>query len=240
MRLAVAACQRQLGWRATFLIFACWFVLACTGQPLVGGDADAGDASTGTNPQCPAGALLCDQTCVDPTRDATHCGSCATQCASDEACVDGQCTTNCPAEFSLCGGACVDTRTDIENCGACGTLCGSGTVCSLGQCELTCGGGLVTCSSGGGTNGDGGGSDYCADLNSDRENCGACANACGVGQQCLDGNCTYSCPPGETVCNASCADLQTDPANCGSCGVACANGEACQAGSCVTQCSPGL
>lgn len=50
-------------------------LVGCTGQALVGGDSDAGDAATGQKPQCPAGALLCDQACVDPTSDRSCLGS---------------------------------------------------------------------------------------------------------------------------------------------------------------------
>jgi hypothetical protein len=44
---------------------------------------------------------------------------------------------------------------------------------------------------------------------------------------CIEGDCSWDCPPGLTECDGVCADLDYDPANCGACGETCADDEAC-------------
>lgn len=78
----------------------------------------------------------------------------------------------------------------------------------------------------------------CADFTSDNRNCGACGQACAVGQACVMGAC--SCQPGTTACGDTCAVTENDPSNCGGCGQACATGEVCEAGQCSNRCSAGL
>jgi hypothetical protein len=61
----------------------------------------------------------------------------------------------------------------------------------------------------------------CFDLQTDRDNCGACGNSCGDAA-CVDGRCDLTCPPHETRCEAdppfrACVDLQTDYDACGAC-----------------------
>jgi hypothetical protein len=91
--------------------------------------------------------------------------------------------------------------------------------------------------------GDGG--TYCADTHTDNANCGACGKACGAGQACVGGACSYECPVGQTLCAPDaggadagpfCASTQSDSANCGACGHACAAGKVCVGSSCVAGC----
>jgi hypothetical protein len=72
----------------------------------------------------------------------------------------------------------------------------------------------------------------CADLTTDRLNCGACGNACASTQVCSGGMCQGSCGTGQTNCGGVCTNTAFDPANCGGCGVACGMGFACVMGAC--------
>lgn len=76
----------------------------------------------------------------------------------------------------------------------------------------------------------------CTPIASDRENCGACGNACQDGASCSEGVCAASCVGGTTACGVACVDLANDPENCGACGEACSFPSAsafCSDGACV-------
>jgi hypothetical protein len=77
----------------------------------------------------------------------------------------------------------------------------------------------------------------CADLSSDRDNCGECGNACGDGLVCGGGTCMTGCDNGLEACGGACVDTATDPNNCGGCGASdpanqCAADEVCSNGTC--------
>ena len=54
--------------------------------------ANAGSAGAATaSLSCPAGLLLCNDSCVDVAVNPLHCGNCGQRCVSDEQCVGGSC-----------------------------------------------------------------------------------------------------------------------------------------------------
>jgi hypothetical protein len=79
----------------------------------------------------------------------------------------------------------------------------------------------------------------CIDVRSDPRNCGACGNACGLGQVCASGVCTTTCSAGQVACAGACVALASDPHNCGSCGHGCPDGQACVGGTCTLVCGAG-
>jgi hypothetical protein len=104
---------------------------------------------------------------------------------------------------------------------------------------------------------------WCADLSSDRGNCGRCREDClasgRVDPECCRGRCTdlywdsvncggcgngceddeecwmgnCECTDDDTRCGGTCTDLEADEDNCGGCGVVCRTGEKCCAGKCT-------
>ncbi len=111
-----------------------------------------------------------------------------------------------------------DLLTDNQNCGACGNQCPAypefGVLgrCSDGKCEPQCEGQRRDCN--------GRPDDGCeVEVLFDRDNCGACGNACAEGVRCIDGSC--GCPPGKTDCRGACVDTSIDDGNCGACGNFC-------------------
>ncbi len=194
-------------------------------------------------PSCETTETLCTGQCADLKTDTENCGKCGTRCPEAQACVNGACSTQCPAGNSMCGGdggggKCINLKTDNKNCGKCGFACPSGQICYGGACSGTCGDGK----SGQTTCGGEGGPSYCANLQSDNANCGACGKACPSDQVCANGTCRESCTPDQTKCGgeggpAYCANLQSDNANCGICGKTCGTLSSCIAGACVAQCT---
>lgn len=127
--------------------------------------------------------------------------SCATTtCGAGETCAAGGCRAIAlaPSELrewagSVNGGdggdggtSCGDTSSDPNNCGSCGNVCdvANGTAgCAGGSCTVaSCDSGFDDCND---TPGDG-----CeANLNTSRQDCGMCGNACGRRTSCMDGTC---------------------------------------------------
>ncbi len=154
---------------------------------------------------------------------------------------------------------------DPDNCGDCGVVCaeGRGTVCHNGACVC----GLVTEGCGGTSLSTccpppaPGAMRYCANLQTDGNNCGGCgmqcdplqANQCGNGQ-CVCGDSIHACAGTvDAVCcadvtgAASCVDARTSFDHCGTCDNACVFGETCRDGACSVGsatcpggCGPGL
>ncbi|MDP9037292.1 MAG: hypothetical protein M3O50_21035, partial [Myxococcota bacterium] len=96
--------------------------------------------------------LLCQGTCVEPSRDPQHCGSCEHRCGGPEGgtgtatCTGSVCGIGCTGATPLeCGGSCVDPGRDPQHCGGCGVAC---AVPDAGHMVATCtsvGGGGGTC-----------------------------------------------------------------------------------------------
>jgi hypothetical protein len=242
--------------RGSWLIGLLPFVaLGCGGSSIDTPPADdtGADVSVDANP-CKAAELECGGVCVDPQSAHDNCGVCGKSCGASEACVAGACSTSCPTGQSVCDGKCATVATDNANCGACGTKCSAGQVCSNGACAATCASTLATCGgvsgdagADGGGSGDAGGAAYCANTQTDNQNCGACGTVCDAGQACKSGTCALTCGTGLNACGgvgdggvAFCANFQTDNVNCGACGTKCGAGQVCSNGACATTCAATL
>lgn len=122
--------------------------------------------------------------CTDTDFDAENCGDCNIVCLADQYCAAGACACrpgwiDCPAGGWL---DCTNADTNPRACGACGVSCGD-EVCVDGACAADCPAEDERCELGWAP-------DYCADLDNDVENCGACANPCQVDDLCVEGECT--------------------------------------------------
>lgn len=190
---------------------------------------------------CAAPLDVCGDRCVNLQTDPTNCGVCGHSCGPAQGCLAGVCALQCPIPEAVCGGLCTSTQTDRFNCGACGSTCPSGQVCSLGRCGLVCATGLMTCTPGSGDAGvrDASMARFCADVRTDRNNCGGCGQVCVAGQRCAASVCVTECPSVQTLCGAVCVDTSVDPAHCGACDHACPGGQTCVAGACSMACPTG-
>jgi hypothetical protein len=165
---------------------------------------------------CLEGQVCCNDVCVDAQEDESNCGGCGVSCDLNEECSLGEC--QCGAQ------SCVDSETccvedgglpqcrplldDRENCGGCGNVCNAAAreYCLDGQCgcikEVTSALGprqlLELCREGQSCcpppASDPTALLGCVDLNT-VDNCGACGNQCGAGEQCVDGQCTCGTVP---------------------------------------------
>jgi len=179
-----------------------------------------GACGSGT-PVCTGGACsctsvqsACNDTCVNTSTNALHCGECNNKCDTGKSCEGGSCT--CEPGTNECSGSCVDFQDDRSNCGTCGTTCKTGQSCSSGVCE--CSGGKNLCG------------DSCVNVQTDENNCGTCGTSCTATETCESGSCV--CATGETSCSNECVDTQDDANNCGTCGTKCTGSEACVEGQC--------
>lgn len=77
----------------------------------------------------------------------------------------------------------------------------------------------------------------CVDTDTDSLHCGACDNACGVGQVCSGGAC--ACQDGLEACGEACVDLDSSGAHCGACDNACPSDQVCSGGTCADECASG-
>lgn len=107
---------------------------------------------------CPAGFVLSDGACIDPSNDPEHCGA-SGDCEGDDAgkvctpepCIEGQCGGGCPAGQILCGSECISPLTDPNHCGVSGDCKGvnAGAICAPGGGEGVCPGAAGQVCSGG-------------------------------------------------------------------------------------------
>ncbi len=160
----------------------------------------------GNGEACQAGACEClpnrgdcnglpgDGCEVDHLTDDQYCGDCFTSCTAPETCVSGSCkTTGCAPGTADCDpvpdGICeTDIYTDENNCGGCGAACStSGGIasCAAGSCSIVCTApGMDDCSADENVSRDG-----CETDVTTATNCGGCGITCGVGQDCINGQC---------------------------------------------------
>ena len=131
-------------------------VVGSGGEPLAtGGAMSMGGAEPKPEPDaCVTGQLLCDEACIDPLSDTTHCGAtddCQGQnagesCGGEAVCLAGKCQQPCAEGLVSCGAECIDPLTDAAHCGAgedclgqdAGDSCEADEVCQAGVCELVC------------------------------------------------------------------------------------------------------
>lgn len=216
---------------------------------------------------CPDGQTWCPNPnalaqCVDLETDDANCAACGNACPPEGdgrerppnthfGCYDHECgTLKCDMFYDDCDKVpetgCEALLVDDHNCGVCGNECAGGTHCRLDQyyvpqcmcapgqtyCERFCIGEICV-----GT---------CADLTSDKDNCGACGFACPQPpldvQACSYGKCELTCTMGRGDCNGNLADgcetnIASDPKNCGGCGHVCdaIAGQACVDGQCLVE-----
>ncbi len=186
------------------------------------------DAGANCLLSCPTGQQLCNNTCVNPENNPSHCGSCGNACKQGYFCDKGECKIKCPNDFVDCGGECVDLQNNKTHCGLCNAPCQEGQVCQKGACTLNCPEGFNLCSG------------RCVDLSSDRSHCGLCGKKCATGQTCEKSSCKAICSPPFLVCDKLCRDVRVDNNHCGSCGNPCPKGQICTAGTCEIACSTGF
>ena len=130
--------------------------------------------------------------------DSENCSVCGNKCqkpnnADKVFCNQFLCDFSCPNNLNKCDDGCFNFNTDPIHCGNCETKCkvfdsgnSSENICQNGQC-IPCKDNQTVCFD-----------KYCADLQSDNNNCGECGYKCGNDQTCIDGMCIVeSCPTGK-------------------------------------------
>ncbi|MFN8593711.1 MAG: hypothetical protein U0031_19795 [Thermomicrobiales bacterium] len=155
---------------------------------------------------------------------------------------------SCPSGETYCDYVteCRNLSTSPFDCGACGNRCSS-TACQDGRClseeeadnlGKSCEQGQTFCNLEEG---------YCADLQTDALNCGACGQVCPTDTpMCIAGQCVAfqddACSGSQILCNDVCVDPLTDADNCGACGNVCQSFPEiynCENGVCVEpSCAP--
>jgi hypothetical protein len=187
-------------------------------------------------------ACECLSHCRPPlVNDPETCAcKCPTVCPTGYLQNPRSCACTCPDGLKDCNGRCVDLQTDRESCGSCGTKCSRREDCCSGSCRsldenANCGKCSNDCSAQGGKTCC---AKSCADLKTDRNNCGSCGHVCPAGQNCCNGTCAAlntvnncgacgrACAAGQGCCNGQCTSLATT-ANCGGCGNVCIPAQLC-------------
>ncbi|HLD81071.1 MAG TPA: hypothetical protein VJA40_03640 [archaeon] len=172
------------------------------------GVCDANDANNthSENPtNCPQDCNSTEPSCGDGVCDANaeNCGTCAADCGcgAGENCCSNACQEIGCANNAACNDNNPCTSDECQNPGACNSNCSWASLPNNTQCD---GNNSACC------NGD------CIDVGSDRDNCGACGNACNAGEACENGECVSQC--GDGLCDANIGE------GCGVCAADCACG----------------
>jgi len=172
-----------------------------------GGEEEGGVATDATTDGtgdvgCGSGKTQCGATCTSITNDPKNCGKCGVACGMYEVCTAGSCSYSCSTGETLCnappeGGAGEDGGDAATGKDAAGES-GAKDAATDGS------GGAKDASAeaAAGDAGGDGGAPYCANTNTDNDNCGACGMACGPNHQCNGGICGLSCPSGQQPCIA--------------------------------------
>ena len=113
--------------------------------------------------------------CIDLTSDISNCGACSAMCIGSAGvaattCQNGVCNYQCASGYITCAND-APCATNVQ------TSCGSGN--SMGSdCTCICAAGLTSCGP------------YCANTQTDVNNCGGCGKTCGpVVSECSAGSC---------------------------------------------------
>ena len=174
-------------------------------------EIDAGFFVTARNDliSCPAGQIGCSGTCLDPSSDASDCGSCGNVCRRNEICSNGGC--DCPSPFALCRVRVINHGL-VDPAARASSPAGEAAQPRFNDCAFR------PC--------------VCTDRQDDPFNCGACGTVCPTtANVCVAGEC--ACPSPDTVCGAFCTNVASDRTNCGTCGHVCpGNAPYCVAGTC--------
>ena len=192
---------------------------------------------------CTKDQIVCNNECINPSKDDEHCGATGTCSDSDPNspnfvgeicgnglnCIEGKCILDCLEGQIKCPGdesidekfkKCVNPLNDNDYCGATAgckgaTNCKGGQVCS-GTCQ--CPGEMVLCPQDDSTQ-------KCVDLRYNDAHCGSCGAKCKDTEKCIDRVCVKQrCEDeNETLClnTNECVNLNDDINNCGVCGSSC-------------------
>lgn len=211
---------------------SCFFIFCGAMQYYAKGSGDSlgGDGTVTTLHSMDGGATwstgACDLplTCeVDGLTDVNNCGGCGVVCKYANAaasCSAGACQMGaCNSGFKDCNGNLADgceanLASDLDNCGSCGVACSYAN--AVGQCTSegcrmkSCNPGYADCN--------GSAADGCeVDLQTNRDNCGACGSVCtfdNAGRDCLAGQCTMgACLPDHSDCDGNAANGCETPAS---------------------------
>jgi len=182
-------------------------------------------------PSCASGWGNCDGNpnngCETPLNTATDCGACGTQCAlanATESCSTGSCQiTACDTGYGNCDGTTsngceVNTQVSVPHCGGCGQACSSAngtSSCSGGNCAIVCNAPYQNCDGNARSNG-------CeANTQTDPLHCGNCTTSCPSGQSCVSGTCQISgCGTGTANCDGQSGNgCECQSSSC--CGTSC-------------------
>ncbi len=176
---------------------------------------------------CEAGTEECSGNlldgCEDILSDPLNCGSCGNQCAGNETCQNGSCTSViCGPGTANCDGdtVCETTLGTLSDCLGCGDSCSgapnSDPVCTGTGCDIACQSGFDDCT----------GTPGCESDLADPITCGSCGVQCssvGGTATCTSGTCGIICDSGKADCTSGpgCETTLGTLSDCLGCGDSC-------------------